>query len=104
MNTQLHATCAALALVASVQAPAHAQDANTARGMAATCANCHSASASDRGSIPAIKEGDREALLQQLKEFKSGARPATVMHQLARGFSDAQLAQLATWFAAGEKR
>ena len=34
-----------------------------------------------------------------MKAFKSGARPGTVMPQLAKGYSDAQIEQLAAWFA-----
>jgi hypothetical protein len=30
----------------------------------------------------------------QLKAFKSGTRPATVMHQLSKGYSDAQIEQI----------
>ncbi|OYU99036.1 MAG: cytochrome C, partial [Burkholderiales bacterium PBB5] len=32
--------------------------------------------------------------------FKAGQREATVMHQIAKGFSDAQIAQLAAYFSA----
>ncbi|MDB5810654.1 MAG: cytochrome [Betaproteobacteria bacterium] len=106
METQwnVRSAVAVIGLAFACQMPVHAQDGSTVRGMAATCANCHSAESGDSRSIPAINSRDRGALLQQLKDFKSGARPATVMHQLARGFTDAQLEQLATWFANAEKR
>jgi sulfide dehydrogenase cytochrome subunit len=42
-------------------------------------------------------------MLQQLREFRDGSRPATVMTQIARGFSDAQLQRLAAFFAAQPK-
>ena len=32
-----------------------------------------------------------------------GARPATVMHQLAKGYSDAQIEVIAAYFAAQKK-
>jgi cytochrome c553 len=35
-----------------------------------------------------------------MKAFKTGARPATVMHQLAKGYSDAQIDTIAGYFAA----
>jgi cytochrome c553 len=38
-------------------------------------------------------------MLAQLKAFRDGSRPATVMHQIAKGFNDAQLQQIATYFA-----
>jgi cytochrome c553 len=37
---------------------------------------------------------------EQMKAFKNGARQATVMHQLAKGYSEAQIEQLAGFFAA----
>jgi cytochrome c553 len=42
-------------------------------------------------------------LTEQMKAFKSGARPATVMHQLAKGYSDAQIEQIAAYFAAQKR-
>jgi cytochrome c553 len=41
-----------------------------------------------------------ERLLALMADFKSGAEPATVMHQIARGYSDAQLRLIAAYFAA----
>jgi len=34
-----------------------------------------------------------------MEAFKNGSRPATVMHQLAKGYTDAQVETLATYFA-----
>ena len=42
----------------------------------------------------------RAELLQQLKDFREGKRPATIMHQLAKGYSDAQLEAVATYLSA----
>jgi sulfide dehydrogenase cytochrome subunit len=89
-----------LALLAPWSTAAHAQDAAAVRGMAATCTNCHASEMRGAADIPVIAGRDKSDLLQQLKDFKSGARPATVMHQLARGFSDEELASLAGYFAA----
>ena len=35
-----------------------------------------------------------------MNAFKNGAREATVMHQIARGYSAAQIEQIAAYFAA----
>ncbi len=35
---------------------------------------------------------------EQMNAFKSGARVGSVMPQLAKGFSDAQITELAAWF------
>ena len=37
--------------------------------------------------------------MKKLMDFKSGAKPATIMHQLAKGYTDEQLAAITAWFA-----
>lgn len=93
-----------LALVASA---AHAQQdpgpqALYVKSLAATCANCHGTNGRTvQGSaVPALAGMPRAYLVEQMKAFKSGARPATVMHQLAKGYSDAQIEAIAGYFAA----
>ncbi len=76
------------------------QDALYVRSLAATCANCHgTAGQAAAGSANASLAG-RTDIATQMKAFKSGARPATVMHQLAKGYSDAQIEVIAAYFAA----
>ncbi len=41
----------------------------------------------------------RTYMLEQMNAFRSGARQATVMHQLAKGYTDEQLALLADFFS-----
>jgi len=95
----------ALALALAAAAPAlHAQDkdALNLRSLAATCAACHGTGgkASEGSSMPGLAGTDRATMAATLRAFKDGTRPATVMHQLARGYSDAQIDQLAGYFAA----
>jgi cytochrome c553 len=82
---------------------AFAQDAPAlrARSLAATCAQCHGTDGRtvDGGAVPGLAGMPAAALIERMNAFKSGARPGTVMPQLAKGFSDAQIAQLAAWFA-----
>jgi len=42
-------------------------------------------------------------MLKKLLDFKTGKKPATIMHQLSKGYSDEQLAALATYFSALKK-
>jgi len=78
-----------------------AQELNT-RALAATCANCHGTDGRPvTGSESARLAGQsREFIVEQMLAFRSGNRPATVMHQLAKGYSDAQIQALAAYFAA----
>lgn len=80
---------------------AYAQDASYARSLAATCFTCHGTDGMSVGGMPpSIAGQNKDYLLQQLMDFKAGKRPATIMHQQAKGYSDEQLAQIAAYFAA----
>jgi cytochrome subunit of sulfide dehydrogenase len=93
------AWCAAAALAAPA-APAWAQDAAHVRSLAATCFTCHGNEGRSVGGIPPSLAGrDRGELLQALKDFKSGQRSATIMHQHAKGYTDQQLESIAAYFA-----
>ena len=78
---------------------AGAQDAAAlrARSLVATCAACHGTDgrAVPAAAVPGLSGMPAAYLVEQMKAFKSGARPGTVMPQLAKGYSDAQIEQLA---------
>lgn len=94
-----------LPLAAVTCLPAHAQDALYVRSLAATCANCHGTEGRTvpGSEVPAIAGMPREYMLRQLQAFRDGSRPATVMHQITKGFSEQQLGQIASYFAAAKK-
>lgn len=73
-----------------------------ARALAASCTGCHgtNGNCNGEGGLPALAGRDAAALRAMLAEYKAGARAATVMHQHAKGYSDAQLDAIAGWFAA----
>jgi cytochrome subunit of sulfide dehydrogenase len=91
----------ACGLIAGLAHGQTAQELNT-RALAATCANCHGTDGREvSGSGSARLAGQSSAfIIEQMQAFRSGSRPATVMHQLAKGFSDAQIRELAAYFAA----
>ena len=96
-------SCATMLLVVFgvLTSSALAQDPNAARHLAATCFTCHGTDGISIGGVPPSLAGQsKEHLLQQLKDFKAGKRPATIMHQHAKGYSDEQLEQIAAYFAA----
>lgn len=84
---------------------ASAQDAGAlqVRSWAATCANCHGTD----GKSVALDSGllglaglDKAYIVDQLNAFRDGKRPATVMHQIVKGYTPAQLDAIAAYFAA----
>jgi cytochrome c553 len=45
----------------------------------------------------------KDYIVTQMKAFATGQRPATIMHQLAKGYSDTQIEQIASYFAAQKR-
>ncbi|MGA0611928.1 c-type cytochrome [Caldimonas sp. KR1-144] len=106
-RTGLSWAAASLAAALST-APAAAQtgpDTLYLRSLAATCANCHGTdgAAAPGGPMYRLAGLKAEFITEQLQAFRDGKRPATVMHQLAKGYSDEQIAALAAYFAAQAK-
>ena len=72
-----------------------------ARAMAAACAGCHG---TEGRPIPdsvvhALAGAPREDIVRSMTLFRDGKKPATVMHQIAKGYSDAEIAALADYFS-----
>jgi cytochrome c553 len=101
MEPKLIRACCVAALVAAGYAgEAAAQDAVYARNLASSCFTCHGTDGNSVGGVPPSLAGrDRGDLLRALQEFKTGKRAATIMHQQAKGYTDAQLAVIAGYFA-----
>ena len=93
------------AVLAPAAAWAQSPDALYVRTLSASCANCHGTDGRTvQGSaVPALAGMPRDYMLQQLRAFRDGSRPATVMHQIAKGYSEAQLAQIASYLAVQKK-
>ena len=82
-------------------APALARDTGAGRTLAATCFTCHGTDGNSVQGVPPSLAGRNAAeLVQTMKDFQAGKRPATIMHQLARGYTDPQLQLIAAYFAA----
>lgn len=92
---------AALSMLGAASAT-QAADPNLARNLAATCANCHGTNgrAVPGAGMDALAGMEKAKTLQKLADFKSGAKPASIMHQISKGYSDEQLDLIAAYFAA----
>lgn len=88
--------------LAAASAGAAAAIPEQGRSLAATCAGCHGSDGRPPAgsAIPALAGRGKEELLQKLQAFRAGTVPATVMTQISRGYSEAQLELLAAYFAA----
>ena len=95
-------TAAAFAALVLLAGPAAAQDPNLARNLAANCANCHGTNGKavpGAGMEPLAGE-PKDKLVKKIKEYRSGIRPATVMHQISKGYTDEQIDLIAGYLAA----
>ncbi len=95
---------AALAGALVAAAPAWAQDALLARNLAATCANCHGTNGQARGEMKPLAGQSAEKIIAALADYKAGNQPATIMHQIAKGYTDVQIRLIAGYFAAQPAR
>ncbi|MDY0011897.1 MAG: c-type cytochrome [Rhodocyclaceae bacterium] len=104
MPTNLLTPLAATLLLATLALPAQAAPTRyQVRAWAASCAACHGTDGSGKPGTHRLAGREQDELITALREFKAGKRPATVMHQHAKGYSDEQLELLAAWFAAQPK-
>jgi cytochrome subunit of sulfide dehydrogenase len=109
MKTRFAMLAAALAGAAFAQRPAPPAPAfaasnvtpNGAASMATACAMCHgSGGVPAPGSMVAPLAGrPAQGTIDAMKAFREGKRDATIMHQIAKGYSDAETAAIAAYFA-----
>jgi cytochrome c553 len=88
-----------VAVLAGAVYPATAQEDLKARNWAVACNACHGTDGRSEGGMPAIAGYKAPELHRILVEFKEGKRPATVMHQLAKGYSSDELRRIAEYFS-----
>ncbi len=78
-------------------------DALQVRSMAASCSACHGTYGFAVKGMDSLTGKSKDELLSKMQDFKSGKKPATLMHQIAKGYSDEQLEQLAGYYAVYRK-
>jgi len=83
----------------AVPAPSAAESAIAGRVLASNCANCHGMDGRSAGGMPMLAGYPRDAMVATMQAFRSGQRPATIMHQLAKGYTDDQIALVAEHFS-----
>jgi len=64
-----------------------------------SCSGCHSPSPSLKTSIPSLVGRSAPEIAGVMREFKSGARPNTVMGRIAKGFGDTDIDAMAEWLS-----
>jgi len=94
-----------LFFIAAAVAALSATAQENARNLASACAICHGTQGSPPPGAPLVPLAGlpREHIATQMRAFRDGQRPATVMHQIAKGYTDAQIDAMAAWFAAQKR-
>lgn len=89
-----------VAALAALALPVAAQPEGTrARDLASTCANCHGTLGKAQGAVPALAGQSKADIVQKMNDFRDGKRPATIMHQLAKGYTPEQIDLIAGWLS-----
>jgi sulfide dehydrogenase cytochrome subunit len=87
------------AMLGFVVAPTSTAAAADAPPGAASCTGCHPANAGVESPLTRLGGRDAADLVRQMQAFRSGEVPTTVMDQIAKGFSDAEVQAIAAWYA-----
>ncbi len=79
---------------------AQAQSTQVNASLAATCFNCHGPGGVSKAAIPGLAGRSADSIVTTMLEYKAGKRPGTIMPQIAKGYTDEQIQQIAAYFAA----
>ncbi|HLD14883.1 MAG TPA: c-type cytochrome [Burkholderiales bacterium] len=97
-------TAGILALPACQTTPTDAPKAKpitaaAAANMGNNCFACHGPGGKSPGSIPSLNGKSTDVIVKTMNDFKSGARPSTVMARHAKGYTDAEIAAIASYIS-----
>jgi cytochrome c553 len=94
---------AALTLLALATSAA-ASESERARNLAATCANCHGTNGNAKGDMKPLAGLSADKIIAAVADYRSGNQPATIMHQISKGYTEEQIRLVAAYFAAQPAR
>ena len=98
-----HALTAAVVLAVSGLAQAQVDPLHV-RSWAASCAACHGTDGRAQPGMVSLAGTSKDDIVRKMLDFKAGRMPAaTIMHQLAKGYSDEQIVAIAGYFAAQKR-
>jgi sulfide dehydrogenase cytochrome subunit len=71
--------------------------------LAGGCQGCHGAAGEGGHGIPNIRQTKTRAeFVAAMRAFRADQRPNTIMGRITRGYTEAEVAALAAWFAKPE--
>ncbi len=100
MRKQVLTLLAASVLAISASSATAGGDAAKGKSKAASCAGCHGAKGISMAPIYPNLAGQKAGyIVKQLKAFKSGARKDPTMNAMVKPLSDADMANIAAYYA-----
>ena len=63
------------------------------------CTSCHPASSRVNTMAPMLVGKQAADIAAAMGDYRSGARPSTVMSRIAKGFTDPEIDAIALWYA-----
>ena len=90
-------------LIAAPVMSVHGADVS-ARSLASNCTGCHGPNGNSSGAIPSIAGLEQAYFIEVLQSFRAGQRESTIMHQHAKGYTDAEIQRMAQFFASQRRR
>jgi sulfide dehydrogenase cytochrome subunit len=66
---------------------------------ASSCSGCHAVKSGVQTPIPPLNGRDAKEIAAAMAEFRSGARPSTVMDRIAKGYTAEETQAIAGWLA-----
>jgi len=88
-----------LSVPLSLRPAAAADDLPGGAGLARNCLICHAKDYHDVSPVPRLTGLDAAGIVEALREYRTGRRPATIMDRIASGYSDAEIDRLAAYLA-----
>lgn len=67
--------------------------------LAASCASCHGTQGHSVGGTPSLAGLDELHFIEQLRQFKNGDRPSTVMIHHVNGYTEDEIRLMAKFFS-----
>ena len=89
----------AIAVAASTAIPSTCIADNGGRLYAAQCAGCHGTNGQSVGDIDSIAGKSAKEIYEELKDMQKKTTTDNIMHRQAKGYTDQQIRELATYLA-----
>ena len=99
ISSRVAVAAALLTLMAGITSAQSPASPTLGRNLAAQCANCHGTNGKSVAEVPSLAGQSATVIVQKMKDYRDGKLPASIMHQLSKGYSDEQVVLMADYFS-----